>query len=321
MLNGLDGALKAWSIQVQVLASGKVGVGGGLILKNLLDPPYVCGPSVVGTVYYDTKNDAIRYCSAGGWRGLADTCGNGKVESNEECDDGNNTDSDGCSSNCVASAGFAQAKPGTSCKNVMALAKAESVNTADGLYWLKAGADPAFQAWCDMTRDSGGWTLVFRLAETNWDHNNADNAPPTPTKTKAKFASAVINQISGQKAGNAYELRLEGPVTSTLMQASEPFYVEMNTAQVTVKYDCNRDGTYEKSKTWNSWTVDRGAGEGASWVRDWVFPQNGQCNAWNGGNVMEYWGGTATTPVTSAKPISATAGAYTHDGSIFVWVR
>lgn len=33
--------------------------------------------------------------------------------------------------------------------------------TGDGLYWIKpTGASSAFQATCDMTQDSGGWTLI-----------------------------------------------------------------------------------------------------------------------------------------------------------------
>ena len=199
-------------------------------------------------------------------------------------------------------------------------------DTGDGLYTISPAGTP-FDAYCDMLADGGGWTLVFRLAETNYDHDNADNVPPTPTKTKAKFASAVINQISGQVVGggSAYELRLAGAYNSTLMRASEPFYVGMNTWPVTVEYDCDRNGVYEKSKTWNSWTTDRGAAEGSSWVRDWVYPQDGQCNAWNGGNVMQWWNSTATTPATGdprfAGPIHTTATGYVHSGSVWLWVR
>jgi cysteine-rich repeat protein len=191
--NGTDGALKAWSIQVQVMASTKVGVGGGLVLKNAAEPPYPCEPSVAGSVYFDSVSQSIRYCASGLWKSLADSCGNGIVEPNEACDDGNNTDGDGCSATCqtvcgdgkkvgkeecddgntqdgdgcskacVASLGYAQTKPGQSCAAILAAWKADGDTPKDGAYWVdtNGGATTdAFQPWCDMTTDNGGWTLA-----------------------------------------------------------------------------------------------------------------------------------------------------------------
>ena len=45
-------------------------------------------------------------------------CGNGVVESGEQCDDGNTAGGDGCSASCMKEAGFTCKKPGESCEAV-----------------------------------------------------------------------------------------------------------------------------------------------------------------------------------------------------------
>jgi cysteine-rich repeat protein len=229
--NGKDGALKAWSVQVAVLASTKVGVGGGLVLKNAAIPPYPCTASVSGSLYFDTKTNAVRYCALGVWRSLADTCGNGILDSNEQCDDGNNTSGDGCSANCeticgdgklagkeecddgnntsgdgcsaacVATLGYSKTKPGVSCMNIFKLVKAAGHSLKNGVFWIDpngGAATDALQVYCDMTSDGGGWTLVSRvIVGTNVSTGSAVGTPPIlPAQSKfAKLSDSMIKAI------------------------------------------------------------------------------------------------------------------------------
>jgi cysteine-rich repeat protein len=113
--NGDDGAIVSWSVNVKVFSSQKVGLGGALILKNLAQPPFPCTPLVSGAVYFDTAISAMRLCADGAWRTLIDSCGNGSVDAGEQCDDGNKTDGDGCSSACKYVCGDGVLVPGEQC--------------------------------------------------------------------------------------------------------------------------------------------------------------------------------------------------------------
>ena len=131
-----------------------------------------------------------------------------------------------------------------------------------------------------------------------------------------------------------YELWLQGRsgsyVSNTLMQTTEPFYLAMNARQVTVAYDCDKDGTYERSRVWNSWTVDRAVDpthnsgtERASWIRDWVFRsgETDECYVNGGswaGNVLQWWNGNR---VAAGRPIVQTARAYAHSGIMALYIR
>ena len=58
----------------------------------------------------------------------------------------------------ISDGGIPGAEPTCAAGSCLELLEAGQV--ADGTYWLDTGAG-AFEAWCDMTTDGGGWTRAF----------------------------------------------------------------------------------------------------------------------------------------------------------------
>ena len=87
----------------------------------------------------------------------------------DDCDDSDNalTNYDGGSTNCAA----------TSCKEILD----NGFSSGDGTYYITAGTSGAFPVYCDMTTDSGGWTMILMVKDNDINTFKYDSSYWTST--------------------------------------------------------------------------------------------------------------------------------------------
>jgi hypothetical protein len=145
----LDGAIEAFSIEVATLSTKKAAVKGDLDVDGALavggkltsgqfqlpradKPPVTCDAAAAGYLYMDTALVALRVCNGSAWATIALVVWG------------------------------TQDKPGLSCADILT----KMPSATSGLYWLDPdgnGGVAAYQGYCEMTLEGGGWTRVLQL--------------------------------------------------------------------------------------------------------------------------------------------------------------
>ena len=172
--NAKDGKLEKWSITIQTLSNQKVGLDGNLVATGSMqvgNSKVPCNKDTAGTVrwtgqYFEACNGFNYY----------------RIK-------------------LFVSPGSKDAPAGASCKAI----KQTAGDAENGLYWVKPDAKTAaFQAWCDMDRHGGGWTLAMNLDTNDNGHRHYfDNSWWSASNTAGSIASPMTSDF---KHRSFYEL-------------------------------------------------------------------------------------------------------------------
>jgi hypothetical protein len=132
----------------------------------------------------------------------------------EVCDDALN---DGQPGSCATDCSDYVSKFGEalypSCKELLAAKRAAGQTLRTGFYWLKGKDAATYVAYCDAVSDGGGWTLIMRAIDANFDYYD-------PLWSNATLENENVFDIVTKQTRSKYRPYVDVPFTE--IRTSDP---------------------------------------------------------------------------------------------------
>jgi len=170
---------------------------------------------------FDVDGDGLTTCGPDGAFGTGD----------EDCDDA-------VTGHGQAGTGVAAACAASSCKAIRDAGFATSAE----LYWLDPGALGAFEASCDMTTESGGWTLVL-----SYLHQGGSN--PALDVRSSDFPLKGSDTLGGDESASQFWGHASNAMMASLNPSELIFYCESTNHSRVIHFKTSSGGVLAYTKT------------------------------------------------------------------------